>query len=343
MYNYNFSFFTKYSILTTKRSRITSPLVSAAILYGLPFYVLFFIMVVIKVEIAYTEPLIYYSLLIASTWILLGPVLIVYWELSFNNYLEGLKKISKLNSKIKLNTLNKIYLNDKWRYISCFLLSLIFTFVIICGVDSVIKLGLNNGFKDPVFWITLFVSIQCGFTAGFGFWGIFKTIKSIILLKQYCDIEWKIFSYDKLGGLGFIYKFILNTTYCFSAGSLIIPFWLQIASDSNLLVIVNSYFLVALYSYAIFASFFIPSKLISGLIRNKVNNIMDEISIFLNGNFKKGTKAQEYSSLLSTYQYLYKYEITPLDYKKVAQFSMSFLVPLLLILIDIISQKIIGT
>lgn len=339
MNTYNFSFFTTFSIIFAKKLNIKSPLLSAFVIFGLPFYFLFIIMIFLKCKLAIVQPMIYFSLLIAGFWLLLGPILIVYWELSFKKYLNELNKVIKFSTKVKRNFINRIYLNDNYRYILSLVFSFIFILVILGGVDSAMKYGLNNGLEDPVFWITLFISIQCGFTAGFGFWGIFKTINSIFIIKNHYQIEWKLFSCDKIGGLGFIYKFIMNTTYCFSAGSVVIPFWLQIASNSNLFVQFDSYFLVVIYSISIFISFLIPSRIISSIIRKKIVTKMDEISKLLNNNIDKEVKSLDFNILFSTYQYLEKYDILHLDYKKIAQFSFSFLLPLLLILIDYFSHK----
>lgn len=339
MNSYDFSFFSKRSLLFTKKFKLKSVSFSAFIIFGLPLYLLFITILIIKREVAYSHAILFYSLFIAGFWILLGPLLIVVWELSFVKYLNQIsKKVKQINS-FKTSKIDTIYFDDRLRYWVCYIFALMFIFVIFCGIDSAKLLGLNNGLTDPIFWLTLLISIQCGFTAGFGFWGVFKSLYSILIIKKYYKIDFKIFNSDKVGGLGFVYKFILNTTYCFSAGSVIIPFGLQIASNSNPYVIISSYLLVFLYSLSIFVSFFFPCRIISNIIRKNITDKMEEISVFLNENYDKKTKPLIFNTNLITFQYLEKYVILPLDYNKISQFSFSFLLPIILLLIDFIISK----
>ena len=340
MNNYNFSFFTKGSIWLTKHIPIKSHSLSSFILFGLPFYILFLIMIIIKGKLMIYQPIIFISMIIAGTWLFLGPVLIVNWELSYKKFQEDLRQNIESSDKIKSTVINKIYSNDKFRYIMSVSFSIIICGVVFSGVEVYKKLGLNQGYGDPIFWLSVFLALQIGFTVGFGFWGVFKTIHSIIILKKYHVLCWSVFSSDKHGGLSFLYKFILSTTFGFSAGSVMVPVWLQITISSNSYVNAVSYFLICLYSVSIASSFFVPANSISKIIKQKIKGKLDEISKSLNAKINHEDDPQEYLMLLETFKYLDKYRLVPLlDIFKVIKFSISFLAPILLVILDTIVKK----
>ena len=339
-YKYDYSFFTKISLHFSKNGNLNAHLIVSFLIFGLPFLALFSIMIYEKSHLIYTQPLIFLSLIISGAWLFLGPMLIVNWELSFKQFHEQLQEKLIANKKIKTKYINRVYFNDSIvRTIFSSSFSITFCLVIFCSMDVYKLIGLNYGYSDPVFWLSAFLALQIGYTAGFGFWGVFKTIHSILIIRNYHDLHWQVFCSDKKGGLAFIYKFILKTAYTFSVGTVLVPFWLQIAAHSTHNVKIISYALIILYSLSIVSTFIIPSRNITRLIREKLVDSIDKISNSLNAHLKKEENDVEFLKLMATYRYLNEYDIVPIKLLKAIEFTAIAIIPFILCFIEILKLK----
>jgi len=339
-YQYHYSFFTKTSIWFSKRLNIQSNCLSAFLFLGLPFFLLFSWMIYEKRLLIHTQPVIFISMVIAGTWLFLGPVLIVNWELSFRRFHEKLQDKLRVNSEIKPKYINKIYFNDAIiRALFSAVFSIVVCLVVFFGIDVYREIGLNYGYSDPVFWLSAFLALQIGFTAGFGFWGVFKTIHSVLIIHSYHDLDWEVFNSDKKGGLYFIYRFILGTAYVFGVGTVVVPFWLQVVAHANNSIKIVSYALVILYSISIISSFIIPSKIVTRIIKEKLIKELDGITKSLNAKIKKEENPDEFLMLMDTFRYLNDYDIVPIKFLKAVEFTAIAIIPFILCVIEILKFK----
>lgn len=202
-------------------------------------------------------PALFVSILFASLWIIIGPLLIFRWERSYSKFVKILISFPKIKrQRLPGRPTLKILMHKKWSWLWGAIISLFTLYYYFIGKDEI------SNFSDihdrPITWLfTLLVITYAGFCSGYGFSGVWQSINLFGNLGNFC-LRWNPFHWDGRGGFEFLGRFALDTWFCFSGGFIVVPAIINIGSlvtDNSILVI---YFALSVYTILNLLIFLVP-------------------------------------------------------------------------------------
>ncbi len=182
-----------------------------------------------------------------------------------------------------------------------------------------------------------------------GFWGMYLLVT---MMKEICSakINFNPYHPDRFGGISDFGRFAVKGALFFSSGAMVFPLVFEIANEfhsaqSTLLLIV--YILAGIFIMVMIASFILPILEIKKLAdkekekvilksRTELDNMIDEFNKEEGLDLKKAIEITLHYHL--RYSKLSEIKDYPWDFRVLLEFSMSFIIPILVTIIQIVLQ-----
>jgi hypothetical protein len=327
------------------------PLFSSFILYGIT-SAIFIITMAKLTNFPFDEilknPLVYFPAILASSWIWYGPFLIYYFdEHVLYQFWKEVRPILRINdedfnrfySEIE-NSFHKGY----WKF--SLPLCIIAFFDAIFMINYAKEYFYVKNIYDPFYCSAVILALLMVFLGGFGFCGIYNSIKTIYRLIQ-LPLQLNPLAPDRFGGLMVFGKLAIKTTLLFSSGSVALPFILQVSFWVGDLGFILGILSACIFIIAVGASFIFPIHSLHKIALHEKLRLLTEVgeqyqSAF--NNFKSSLSSKEGNVLKALYiiilrDYLLEIEkmkVYLFDVRVASEFIFSVVFPTLLTLLQII-------
>lgn len=184
------------------------------------------------------------------------------------------------------------------------------------------------------------------FVSSIGFYGIYVLVTMLQNIPS-SEINFNPYHPDRYGGLSDLGKFSVKIAIFFSTGALVFPLAIEVAGTitegTNILCIV-AYCLIGFYVFAIFAAFLLPIFQLKNITdpvkeriiidsRAKLDKMLSEFSTNKDLNLKQAIEIIMH--YYCNYLKLFELKVYPLNFKIVSQFGLSFVLPILVTILQI--------
>ena len=196
------------------------------------------------------------NVLIAASWIIIGPVLTMVWERRFRALAITISRrqtVSIRSAKKAVGILDFYKRWAKWSGIAWIIFTLSYFFLTRSSLEQFTTLYSNK----PMLALTILNLSAVSFVCGYGCCGVIQAIFIFHNLPR-LNISWRSFHPDGKGGYGFLGSFALATTFAFAGGVVVLPAAISIGAKSGeaayfgySLVAIYTLLLLAVFSYSI--------------------------------------------------------------------------------------------
>lgn len=279
------------------------------------------------------------GIIISLAWTAISPFLIQDSLSLINNFLNNQKHIFRNGKEWK-----KLYDKEIKQYQSLRYLYFGFPFAII--VTAIILFTIFN--TAPLLiqlWaaVSYFVMMFIGST---GFYAIYRII---LIVFNVCaaDINFNPYHPDKFGGFSSFGNFSVKGAIYFSSGAMVFPLVFEVLDSISFftdLFEIVVYFIVGFYILIMITSFILPMIRIKNFVdvrkekiilesRSEFDKMIDDFRHEKEINIKQGIDIYMYYKF--KYVQLFELKNYPYDFRVLAEFALSFFIPLCVALIEI--------
>ena len=318
----------------------------AAILFGLPNYLILSLYLYLRSNQINAGPLEIVFLYLAASWTWIGPLSIwCYDEKLLNNFYRESKRVVHQDC---WNNVYGIRHSHKKVLISIWTLMVLAVYILFARKYCYERLGLN-GFTDPWYLMSLLsVGIQAALT-GIGIYGCINMMTMVWNTYKSCDLIINPYHYDKRGGIAIYSELSSKTTLLFCTGAIYLPILLTVAAYIELAW--GLYSLAVIFTVLILLSYSIPNyflyKKYQWTVRTEAQKIASKLiplySRIVNEHYYADNIGKEYATLNQAFKDLMSIELNPFNVKAATLLATSGLFPILMIMINLLLTKWVNT
>ncbi len=312
------------------------------LIFGFPIWILFVYGYSTSFQFNRENWAIFSSVLIASLWIILGPILVMAWEIRYIRLLDDADAHfgeGQVYREIKHKIVNRL----RFLQISIGLVFAIFCIWLFVFSRPLIYEFVKIEEYSVIYWITAMAFIPAGYSTGLGIAGVVHTNWLISTLAANVDLNWRPYHEDQRGGLSFLSEFSLISACLFSCGSINIPAALTIGGimgPPHNIAILSA---VVVYGFLILLIFFWPMSAVTlcavkkkreflSSISSRIAEQIDVVRTGAKDALHKGTAndSMPLNDLIFLYEKIGERSVVPFSTKSGAQVASVGLFPLIL-------------